>query len=132
MTETTLMDKSKSFVDSLSRLRSLGIRISLDDFGTGGSSLNDLRNLPIDTLKIGRSFINPLAVDGEKGKGVETILRLGGKIGIDVVAVGIETEEQLKKLRMLHCRKGQGYYFAKPMEEKSLRSLLSTHIGDIR
>ena len=130
MTETTLMDRNKSIVDSLSRLRSLGIRISLDDFGTGGSSLNDLKKLPIDTLKIGRSFISQLAVDGEQGKGVETILRLGGKMGIDVVAVGVETEEQLKKLRLLHCRKGQGYYFAKPMGEKSLRSLLSSHIGE--
>ncbi len=132
ITETTLMDQSKSVVDSLSRLRALGIRISLDDFGTGGSSLTDLKNLPIDTLKIGRSLISQLAVDGEQGKGVETILSLGGKMGIDTVAVGIETEEQLKKLRMLHCRKGQGYYFAKPMEEKSLRSLLSSHMGGIK
>ena len=120
ITETTLMAQNKSVVDSLLRLKSLGIHISLDDFGTGYSSLNYLQNLPIDTLKIDRSFISKLAVDGEQEKIVETILMLGGNLGIDVVAEGIETEEQLKKLRMIHCPRGQGYYFAKPMDGKSL------------
>lgn len=132
ITETTLMAQSKSVVDSLLRLRSLGIHISLDDFGTGYSSLNYLQNLPIDTLKIDRSFINKLAANEEQGKIVETILMLGGNLGIDVVAEGIETEEQLKKLRMMHCRRGQGYYFAKPMAGKALRPMLFSHTGVIK
>ena len=102
------MAQSKSVVDSLLRLRSLGIHISLDDFGTGYSSLNYLQNLPIDTLKIDRSFINKLAANGEQGKIVETILMLGGNLGIDVVAEGIETEEQLKKLQYDSLPKGAG------------------------
>jgi diguanylate cyclase (GGDEF)-like protein/PAS domain S-box-containing protein len=132
ITETTLMAQSKAVVDSLLRLRSLGIHISLDDFGTGYSSLNYLQNLPIDTLKIDRSFINKLAANEEQGKIVETILMLGGNLGIDVIAEGIETAEQLEKLQMIHCPRGQGYYFSKPMEGKALRSLLSSHTGVVR
>jgi EAL domain-containing protein (putative c-di-GMP-specific phosphodiesterase class I) len=132
ITETTLMAQSKAVVDSLLRLRSLGIHISLDDFGTGYSSLNYLQNLPIDTLKIDRSFINKLAANEEQGKIVETILMLGGNLGIDVIAEGIETAEQLEKLQMIRCPRGQGYYFAKPMEGKTMRSLLSSHTGVMR
>lgn len=129
ITETTLMAQSKSAVESLLKLRSLGIHVSLDDFGTGYSSLNYLQNLPIDTLKIDRSFIRQLTADGEQGKIVETILTLGDNLGIEVIAEGIETAEQLKKLRMIHCRRGQGYFFAKPMEGKALSSLLSSQAG---
>jgi EAL domain-containing protein (putative c-di-GMP-specific phosphodiesterase class I) len=93
-------------------------------------SLNDLKNFPIDILKINRPFIRQLAVDGGQGKSLDAILKLGDKMGIDVVAVGIETEEQLNQLKIMHFRKGQGYYFARPLEEKSLRSLLSSHIGE--
>ena len=132
ITETSLMAQNKSVVDSLLKLKSLGIHISLDDFGTGYSSLNYLQNLPIDTLKIDRSFISKLAADREQEKIVETILMLGGNLGIDVVAEGIETEEQLRKLRMIHCPRGQGYYFAKPMTENALRSILSEHTGVIK
>ena len=126
ITESILMDQNKSTMEALLKLQSIGVHISLDDFGTGYSSLNYLQSLPIDTLKIDRSFINNLTSNKEQGKIVETILILGGNLGIDVVAEGIETAEQLKKLRMIHCRRGQGYYFAKPMEGKALMSLLSS------
>ena len=129
ITETTLMAQNQSVVDSLRKLESLGIRISLDDFGTGYSSLNYLQNLPINTLKIDRSFIDKLAANGEQGKIVETILLLAENLGIDVVAEGIETVEQLKKLQTIHCRTGQGYYFAKPMDAKALKSMLPSHAG---
>jgi diguanylate cyclase (GGDEF)-like protein/PAS domain S-box-containing protein len=124
ITETTFMAQNQSVVDSLLHLQSLGFHISLDDFGTGYSSLNYLQNLPIDTLKIDRSFIARLAGDGEQDKIVEAILMLAGNLGIDVIAEGIETARQVEILRMKHCPKGQGYYFAKPMEAKALRKLL--------
>ena len=97
ITETILMDQSKSIVDELLRLRSFGIHISLDDFGTGYSSLNYLQNFPIDTLKIDRSFINKLAANGEQGKIVETILmprrQSGNRCGCRRHRDGRTTEE---------------------------------------
>jgi diguanylate cyclase (GGDEF)-like protein/PAS domain S-box-containing protein len=126
ITETALIDESKATVDALLKLKSLGIRISLDDFGTGYSSLNYLQRLPIDTLKIDRSFIDKLASNGDQGKIVETILLLGGNLGIDVVAEGIETAEQLAKLKTINCRKGQGFLFSRPKEGSAVRSLLSS------
>ncbi len=125
ITETILMDQRKSTVDALLKLKSLGIHLSLDDFGTGYSSLNYLQSLPIDTLKIDRSFINKLSSNGEQGKIIETILLLGGNLGIDVVAEGIETEEQRARLQTINCDKGQGFLFARPMEGKAVRTLLS-------
>ncbi len=124
ITETILIDQRKSTVDALLKLKSLGIHLSLDDFGTGYSSLNYLQSLPIDTLKIDRSFINKLAFNGEQGKIIETILLLGGNLGIDVVAEGVETEEQRAKLQTIKCGKGQGFLFARPMEGKAVRTLL--------
>ncbi|MHB8909458.1 MAG: two-component system response regulator [Syntrophales bacterium] len=125
ITETILMDQRKSTVDALLKLKSFGIHLSLDDFGTGYSSLNYLQSLPIDTLKIDRSFINKLASNGEQGKIIETILLLGGNLGIDVIAEGVETEEQRAKLQMVKCGKGQGFLFARPMDGKAVRTLLS-------
>jgi EAL domain-containing protein (putative c-di-GMP-specific phosphodiesterase class I) len=125
LTETILMDRTKAIVDELLRLRSFGVHISIDDFGTGYSSLNYLQNLPIDTLKIDRSFIDKLAANGDQKKIVETIVMLGDNLGLDVIAEGIETAEQLAKLLAINCRRGQGYFFSKPMEGKAVRSLLS-------
>ena len=113
ITETILMDQSKSIVDALLRLRSLGIHISLDDFGTGYSSLNYLQNLPIDTLKIDRSFINKLAVQWGAGKDRrnhpdarrQSRNRCGCRRHRDGRTTG--------KLQMINCDKGQGYFFAK-------------------
>lgn len=124
ITETVLMDESREMEEELLRLRCLGVHLSIDDFGTGYSSLNYLQKLPIDTLKIDRSFIDRLAFSGEQGKIVETILFLGGNLGLEVVAEGIETKEQLERLRAINCRSGQGYVFAKPLEEEELRPLL--------
>lgn len=127
ITETSLMDQGKSTMNALFKLKSYGIRISLDDFGSGYSSLNYLESLPIDTLKIDRSFISKLASNGgEQGRIVETILMLGGNLGIDVIAEGIETDDQLLKLQAFHCPRGQGFFFAKPMEGGEVRTLLSS------
>jgi len=124
ITESTLLDRNRLCLETLLKLKSLGIRICLDDFGSGYSSLNYLQSLPIDTLKIDRSFITRLASNGEQGKIVETILMLGQNLGIDVIAEGVETAEQQAKLQRIHCRSGQGFFFATPMEEEALRPLL--------
>jgi diguanylate cyclase (GGDEF)-like protein/PAS domain S-box-containing protein len=126
ITESTFMDQSETIVDTLVRLKSLAIHLSLDDFGTGYSSLSYLQSLPIDTLKIDRSFIGKLACNGEQGKIIETILLLGGNLGIDVVAEGIETIEQLTKLKTINCQRGQGFLFSRPKEGSAIRSLLAS------
>mgnify|MGYP000865455012 CR=1 FL=1 len=124
ITETILMEQSSSIVNVLLKLKALGIHISLDDFGTGYSSLSYLQNLPIDTLKIDRSFINKLAFNGEQTNIIETILMLGSNLGMDVVAEGIETVEQREKLQKMKCSRGQGFLFSRPLEESAITSLL--------
>ncbi len=124
ITETILMEQSSSIVNVLLKLKALGIHISLDDFGTGYSSLSYLQNLPIDTLKIDRSFINKLAFNGEQTNIIETILMLGSNLGMDVVAEGIETVEQREKLQKMKCSRGQGFLFSRPLEESAMASLL--------
>jgi diguanylate cyclase (GGDEF)-like protein/PAS domain S-box-containing protein len=125
ITESTLMDRNRTCIETLIKLKKLGIHICLDDFGSGYSSLNYLQSLPIDTLKIDRSFINRLASNREQGRIVETILMLGHNLGIDVIAEGIETDEQKTRLQKINCRSGQGFFFALPMDEEAVKSLLS-------
>src|SRR4029453_13453447 len=100
----------------LEALRSLGVRIALDDFGTGYSSLSYLRNLPLDTLKIAREFVDGLAYSHHDAAFVRLIVGLAKTVGLKVVAEGIETRAQLDLLREIGCEFGQGYYFAAPME----------------
>ena len=115
ITESTVMDLSERGVDRLRQLRDLGVRLVLDDFGTGYSSLAYLRRLPLDALKIDRSFV--LALGGEHADVaiVQAVIDLAHGLGIDVVAEGIETAEQLAVLRRLGCDRGQGYLFARPL-----------------
>ncbi len=98
----------------LADLRRLGVRISLDDFGTGYSSLSYLQALPLDVLKIDRSFVTGIGTDTEKGEIVKLIVGLARGLGLEIVAEGVETGTQIDYLRGLGCQYGQGYYFAKP------------------
>jgi EAL domain-containing protein (putative c-di-GMP-specific phosphodiesterase class I) len=107
------MDDFESAAAMLFQLRALGVRLSIDDFGTGYSSLTYLHRFPIDTLKIDRSFISVL--DKDNLEIVRTILNLAENLGMDVVAEGVETQEQMSLLRNLSCQSGQGYFFSKPM-----------------
>jgi predicted signal transduction protein with EAL and GGDEF domain len=100
----------------LTQLRELGVRISLDDFGTGYSSLSYLQALPLDTLKIDRSFVAGVGTDEDKGEIVKLIVGLARTLGLEIVAEGTETADQVDYLRALGCQFGQGYYFAKPAE----------------
>ena len=103
-------------VESLNKLKNHGIKIALDDFGTGYSSLNQLQALPLDTLKIDRSFISGIADDSISTKSITaTIASIAEIYGLDTVAEGIETEQQLAEVRRLGIDVAQGYYYSKPV-----------------
>src|SRR5205085_1886326 len=97
----------------LLQLRALNVRLHIDDFGTGYSSLNYLHRLPADTLKVDRSFISGSGPGGENWEIVRTIMALAHNLGLDVIAEGIETPEQLAQLTALQCEYGQGYLFSR-------------------
>jgi EAL domain-containing protein (putative c-di-GMP-specific phosphodiesterase class I) len=120
------MDDFESAADLLFQLRALGVRLSIDDFGTGYSSLTYLHRFPIDTLKIDRSFV--MRMDKDNVEIVRTILSLAENLGMDVVAEGVETQEQMALLRDLNCQNGQGYLFSKPMSiEEADRVIAETY-----
>jgi len=125
VTENVLIDDAALAVEQLKELRALGVRIALDDFGTGYSSLGYVRRFPLDELKIDRSFIDRIAqADGDTAL-VSTIATLAEQLGLRLVAEGIEREEQVAALQMLHCELGQGFLFARPLESEALAALLS-------
>ena len=99
--------------------------LEIDDFGTGYSSLSYLNRLPFDTVKIDQSFVKDLRRNGESADLVRTILDLARSMNMNVVAEGVETNEQLEVLSALGCGYGQGYYFSKPIDKESTQSLIS-------
>ncbi len=119
------MDQSEAAVERLRGMRALGVKLVLDDFGTGYSSLSYLRRLPLDTIKIDRSFVTGLGTDEADLPIVQAIISLAHGLGVDVVAEGIETEEQLVRLRGLACDRGQGFYFARPLPPEGVRALFA-------
>jgi diguanylate cyclase (GGDEF)-like protein len=114
ITESVLMTDHELAVTILHALRSLGVRLSVDDFGTGQSSLGYLKTLPVHSLKIDRSFVDGLGTDPDDSAIVAAVVHLGHALGLTVTAEGIETPLQLSELRTLGCDLGQGFYFARP------------------
>ena len=123
ITESMVMDDFECAAAMLFQLRALGVRLSIDDFGTGYSSLTYLHRFPIDTLKIDRSFV--ACMDKENMEIVRTILMLAENLGMDAVAEGVETQEQLTLLRSLNCQNGQGYFFSKPLDVAGAEAIIS-------
>ena len=115
ITETSVLEFDDATIAVLNDIKKLGVRLSLDDFGTGFSSLSVLHMYPIDTLKIDQTFIREILQDNNKIAIARTIIELGNSLGMDVVAEGVETYESLKLLIDFGCPFGQGYYFLKPM-----------------
>lgn len=115
ITESVFSDNIEAAVKLLTQLRNLGVQLSIDDFGTGYSSLSYLQRFPIDTLKIDRSFVTQMMENEENLAIVRTIVALAQNLGMDVVAEGVETEDQLRLLRKLECENGQGYLFSTPL-----------------
>jgi len=121
LTESMLFGNGAAAIEALANLRETGVRLCIDDFGTGYSSLSYLHELPIDALKIDRSFIGAMGQDERKIKIVQTILLLGKGLGIEVVAEGVETQEQADTLRQMGCERAQGYLFARPVPLEQLK-----------
>jgi EAL domain-containing protein (putative c-di-GMP-specific phosphodiesterase class I) len=123
ITETTAMQDVDHTLAIMHRLRDLGISFSIDDFGTGYSSLGSLNKMPVSTLKIDKQFIDDLQANSGI---VATIIAISQHMHLNVVAEGVETEEQLLTLDAMGCHEAQGYYFSRPVSgELTLRALLA-------
>ena len=124
ITEGVMMHDVEQVATKLRAVKSLGVRLALDDFGTGYSSLGYLRSFPIDVVKIDKVFVDEIGHDIGAAALVQAILRLGLGLAFEVVAEGIETQEQLESLVDLGCRYGQGYHLARPLSEPQLDGFL--------
>jgi EAL domain-containing protein (putative c-di-GMP-specific phosphodiesterase class I) len=113
----------------LSRLKSRGINISIDDFGTGFSSLASLKRLPIDALKIDQSFVRDATTDDDDAALVMAIITLAHNLRLKVIAEGVETEDQLRFLQLLRCDEIQGYFFSKPLPAETFVSLFEPQMN---
>lgn len=129
LTESVIIDKMEIVIDKINRLKQFGICVSMDDFGTGYSSLSSLKQLPISTLKIDRSFIRDIMIDSDDAALVETIIAMASIFKLDVIAEGVETIEQLKFLESFKCRYFQGYLCSKPVPFQEFDELLKTNFN---
>ncbi|MEX0614895.1 MAG: EAL domain-containing protein, partial [Methylophaga sp.] len=134
ITESLLMDNTDSAIDTLRDLSSLGITLAIDDFGTGYSSLSYLKQFPLNVLKVDRAFVRDLTIDKDDAAIVSAIMAMADSLGLEVVAEGVETAEQLAFLEQKQCQRAQGFFFSKAIDlsdlmvylrqrEKALRAL---------
>ena len=128
LTESSIMQNEEFAASMLNQLKSMGVNISIDDFGTGFSSLASLKRLPIDALKIDQSFVREATIDPDDAALVMAIITLGHNLRLKVVAEGVETDDQLRFLQLLRCDEIQGYFFSKPVPADTLASLFDTQI----
>ncbi|MCP4282833.1 MAG: sensor domain-containing phosphodiesterase, partial [Gammaproteobacteria bacterium] len=126
ITEGVVVDSVDDIVDKMVKLKDLGVSFSMDDFGTGYSSLAYLKRLPLDILKIDRSFVTDIPGDPSDAAIVETIISMAGHLELDVIAEGVETKAQLEFLRSSGCETYQGYYFSRPLPAEEFTELLQT------
>jgi EAL domain-containing protein (putative c-di-GMP-specific phosphodiesterase class I) len=124
ISESVLMQNMDGTIARLSALKELGVRLAVDDFGSGFSSLSYLRRCPIDILKIDKLFVDGIADDAEDSALASAIIELGRALDLQVVAEGIEVSGQLDRLRELGCEMGQGYFFARPMPNEAVGALI--------
>jgi diguanylate cyclase (GGDEF)-like protein/PAS domain S-box-containing protein len=127
LTESLLIADVATTASTLAELDAIGVRLAIDDFGTGYSSLAYLRRLPVDSLKIDKAFVDEVASSPDAAALTHAIINLATTLGLGTVAEGIEQPDQLQRLRELGCQHGQGYYFAKPLDDQQLTTLLHTH-----
>ncbi|MCD7034510.1 EAL domain-containing protein [Metabacillus sp. GX 13764] len=125
ITESVVIDHLELVLSQLQRIKELGIEIALDDFGTGYSSLNYLKKLPIDIVKIDRSFIQDIIDDAQDAAIVQAVISIADSMNLNVIAEGIEKEEQSRLLGEIGCRQGQGFYYSRPVPLDTLTDILS-------
>lgn len=124
VTESLIMRRINEAVEIMSELKAMGVSLAIDDFGTGYSSLSQLKNLPLDILKIDRSFIEGLPHNDDDTAIAQTIIAMAKKLSLSVVAEGVETAEQMEALRHAGCDTMQGYYYSKPLPEAEMAALM--------
>jgi EAL domain-containing protein (putative c-di-GMP-specific phosphodiesterase class I) len=124
ITESVVMENIDTAINMMKELRALGVQLSMDDFGTGYSSLSYLHRFPISALKIDRSFVSRMDGNNENREIVRTIVMLARNLGMEVVAEGVEGEDQLSQLIALECQYGQGYFFSRPKQAEDAAELL--------
>lgn len=129
ITESVVMDHGDIVMDSLLALRALGIQLQVDDFGTGYSSLSYLQRFHYDTLKIDRSFVTSMSDKVDSSAIVEAIVTLGNTLGMRVIAEGVETPEQVRRLRAMKCPEAQGFWYSRPLPEQEVTGLLAQEVA---
>ena len=124
ITESVMIKNEKKNMDTLNKIKDIGLLLSIDDFGTGYSSFNYLNNMPIDTLKIDKSFITDIDKEAEKYKITSSIIKMANDLNVSVVAEGVETKDEFLTLESVKCDKYQGYYFSEPLTLSQFEEIL--------
>lgn len=124
ITESVLIEDLDGIVDKINKLRAYGVKVSLDDFGTGYSSLSYLKSMPIDTLKIDKSFIDSVITDRSTNIITQSVIEMVKKLGVSTVAEGVESREQFEYLKDINCDNIQGYLMGKPMNENNIEEII--------
>ncbi len=130
ITESVFMEYGEKEISVLRALRELGVQLHIDDFGTGYSSLGYLQNFPVDTIKIDRTFVGKMGKETNNSEIVRTIVTLARELGMDAIAEGVETEEQLIQLKALNCEFGQGYIISRPMTSEAAEAIIAEACAD--
>jgi diguanylate cyclase (GGDEF)-like protein len=129
ITESVVMENAEAATAMFKQLRALGVQLSIDDFGTGYSSLSYLHRFPVNYLKIDRSFVSRMTETTDNAEIVRTIVTLARNLGMEVIAEGVETQEQNQQLKALGCEYGQGYLFSRPVETAAVSVLLANELA---
>lgn len=124
------MSGVESVIATLNELHEIGVGLALDDFGTGFSSMNYLKQFPLDRLKIDQSFVRDILTSEEDGSITKAIIQLGHSLGLKVIAEGVESERQLEFLRESGCDEAQGYYFSRPIPAEELAAMLRAEMAE--
>ncbi|GAC1428825.1 MAG: hypothetical protein NVSMB68_00920 [Thermoanaerobaculia bacterium] len=125
ITESNAMQNAENTMYTLRELKALGVRISMDDFGTGYSSLNYLKRFPIDTLKLDQMFVRDVTTDATDAAIVSAVIQMAHSLNLNVIAEGVEREDQLEFLRRQHCDTIQGYLFSRPIPAEGIERFIN-------